>query len=204
MALGLAAWRIDGGAPGGGVGFRGELGDGDGVVVGIAEVIGAVHVGAAIGLGDEVHGRGSAVAELGQVVAFEDVERAEQHDSARRRRRGADDGVVVEAADDGRALDDGVVGQVFESEQRAALVEIIDQLMGHFAVVEVVGIGGDALQGAGQLGLAEGFAFFIELPVALEDALGVGESGQIGVGEFLGLFGGELEALGRRAGWPER
>ena len=73
---------VDGGAPGGGVGFGGEFGAGDGVVVGVAEVVGAVHVGAAIGFDDEVDGLGGAVARFGQVVAFEDIEGAEQDDAA--------------------------------------------------------------------------------------------------------------------------
>ena len=141
---------------------------------------------------------GRAVAELGEVVAFKDVERAEEHDSAGRGRRGADDGVVVEGAGDGRALDHVVLGEVFEGEQRAAFLEVVDQLVRHFAVVEVVGIGGDALEGAREFRLLEGFAFLVKMAVALEDALGVREFGQVGVGEFFGFFGGEDEAVGRQ------
>lgn len=37
---------------------------------------------------------------------------------------------------------------------------------------------GDALEGAGQLGLAEGLALLVELPAALEDAPGAGEASQ--------------------------
>ena len=101
----------------------------------------------------------------------------------------------MEAAGDRSALDDGVLGQVFEGEQGAALFEVVDQFMGHFAVVEAVGIGPDAGKSAGQLGLTEGFALLIKMAVALEDALRVGEAGQVGVGELPGFFGGELEAL---------
>ncbi len=68
--------------------------------------------------------------------------------------------------------------------------------MGHLAVVKILGIGGDAAEGAGQLRLTEGLTLFVELPIALEDALGVGEASQVGVAEFMGLFGGELKALG--------
>jgi len=109
---------------------------------------------------------------------------------------GADDGVVVKAADDGGALDDGVSGQVFESDEGATFFEVADQLVGHLAVVEAVRIGGDALKGASQLRLAEDFAFLIKLSVALEDAFGVGKTSQIGVAEFTSLFGGELETIG--------
>ena len=104
---GAGAWRrrVDARAPGGGILLCSELGHGNAVVVRVAEVLGAVHVGAAKGLRDEVDGGGGAVAEPGQVVAFQNIERAHQHDSAGRRRRGAEDGVVVKAADDGRALE---------------------------------------------------------------------------------------------------
>ena len=179
-----------------GVGLGGEPGGGDEVVVGVAEVVGPVHVGAAKGFGDQVHGLRGAVAELGQVVAFQNVERAEQDDSAGGGRRGADDGVVVEGAGDGRALDDIVLGEVVEGEQGAALAELVDQFVGQLAVVEVLGVVGDALEGAGELGLAEGFALLIEMAVALEDALRVGKPGEVGVAEFAGLLGGEDEALG--------
>ena len=102
----------------------------------------------------------------------------------------------MKAADDGSALDDGVAGQVFEGEQRASFAEIGDQFMGHLAAVKIIRMGGDAAKGAGQLGLTEGFTFLVELPISLEDALGVGEESQVRVAEFTGLFGGELKALG--------
>ena len=143
-----------------------------------------------------MHGLRGAVAEAGEVVAFEDVEGAEQDNAAGGGGRGAEDGVVVEKADDRRALDDGVAGQVFEGEQGAALFEVVDQLTRHLAVVEIIRIGGNPFQGAGQLGLLEGFALLVEAAVALEDAFGVGEAGKVGVGEFVGLFGGELKAIG--------
>jgi len=38
-------------------------------------------------------------------------------------------------------------------------------------VVKVVGIGGDGLEGGGELGLLEEFSGFVEIAVALEDAL---------------------------------
>ena len=102
----------------------------------------------------------------------------------------------MEDAGDGGALDDGVLGEVVEGEQGAAFVEGVDQFMGDFAVVEVVGIGGDVLKGAGQLGLAEGLAFHVMVAVALEDAFGVREAGKVGIGKLFGLLGGEDEAVG--------
>ena len=59
------------------------------------------------------------------------------------------------------------------------LREIGDQLTRHLAAVKIVGVGGDALEGAGQLGLTEDFALLVELPVALKDALGVGEASEV-------------------------
>src|ERR1039457_4484476 len=146
----------NGGAPGGCVRLGGELGDRHGVVVGIAEVIGTAHVSAAVGLDDKVHGGCCAIAQPGQVVGFKDVQSAQQDDSSRRRRRGADDGVVVECARDGSPLDNGVLGKIVQGEQCAPLVQFFDEFVGEFAVVEIVGIGGDALESASQLGLAEG------------------------------------------------
>ena len=143
-----------------------------------------------------MHRCGTAVAEFGQIVSFEDIERADEHDAAGRWRRGADDGVAVKTADDGCALDDGVGGKVFESDESATLSEIANQLLRHLAVVEAAGIGGDALKGARQLRLAEDVAFLIKLPVSLEDALGVCETSQVWVAEFTSLFGGQLEAIG--------
>ena len=84
-ALGLALSGRMLVAPGVGIFFRGEFGDGNVVVVGIAEVVGAIHVGAAIGFGDEVDPCGGAVAEAGEVVAFEDIERAQRAPLRRRR-----------------------------------------------------------------------------------------------------------------------
>ncbi len=78
------------------------------------------------------------------VVAFQDVECADQHDSAGRGRRRADDRVVVEGADDGLALDHVVLGKVVEREQSAAFLEFVDQLMRQLSAVEIVGIGGNA------------------------------------------------------------
>ena len=123
-----------------------ELGDGNAVVVRVAQVVGPVHVGAAVGFGDQMHGCGGAVAELCKVESLKNVERADQHNAAGRWRRSADDGVVVEAAGDGSALDHGVLSQVVQSEQRASLVQFIDKLARDGAVVETVGIGRDALQ----------------------------------------------------------
>jgi hypothetical protein len=84
---------------------------------------------------------------------------------------------------------------VFEGEQRAALAHICDQFTSHFSVVEVLGICGDAAECAGQLGLTEGLALFVELPVKLEDAFRVREESQVGVAEFMSLFGGQLKAF---------
>jgi hypothetical protein len=103
---------IDGSAPGIGVGAGDERGGGDVVVIRIAEVVGAVHVGAAVGFGDQMKPLRGAVAEFGEIIAGEDVEGADKHDAARRWRRGADDGVVVKCGGDRLALNHGILGQI--------------------------------------------------------------------------------------------
>ena len=190
---------LDAGAPGLGIFFCGEFGDRNLVVVRIAEVIGAIHVGAAIGLGGQMDPAGAAVAEAGEIVAFQDVQRAEQDDSARRGRRCADDGVVVECADDRGALDDVVLCEVVKRDERAALLEVIDEFMRHFAVIEVVGIGGDTLQGARELGLLEGFAAAVIGSVALKQEARFREARKIGIGEFVGLFWSKCKAIAGEA-----
>ena len=68
----------------------------------------------------------AAVAEFGEVVGVEDVEGGDQDDASGRRRRGADDGEVVEGADDRDSLFDFVFREVFDGKQGAALLEVGD------------------------------------------------------------------------------
>ena len=83
--LGRGLGGVDGLAPGGGVRRVGHLLRAACVVeVGVAEIVGAVHVGAAEGFGDDVDlrgrcGRGRVVR---QVVAGEDVEDLDEDDAA--------------------------------------------------------------------------------------------------------------------------
>ena len=77
--------------------------------VGVAQVVGAIHVGAAEGLDDEADLLRRAIARAcpsvlhagAQVVAGEDVEDLEQHDAAGGRRRRGDDVVAAIAAESG-------------------------------------------------------------------------------------------------------
>ena len=62
--------------------------------------------------------------------------------------------------------------------------------MGYLAVVEVGWVGGDAGEGAGELGLLERVACFIAVAAFGEDALGFGEVGEVGVGEEVGFLVG--------------
>ncbi len=100
----------------------------------------------------------------------------------------------MEAAGDGGPLDDGVLGKIIKGEECAAFAELVDQLVGHFAAVEGVRIGGNALQGVSEGRLGERLASLVELAVALEDAFGVGKFGQVGITELFGLLGAEDEA----------
>ncbi len=93
------------------------------------------------------------------------------------------------------ALDHVIVRKVVKGDQRAPLLQIVHEFLCHRPVIEIVGVGGDALEGARQLGLAKAVAGFIVVAVALEDALGVGETRKLRVVEFGGFFLGELESI---------
>ena len=60
--------------------------------------------------------------------------------------------------------------QVIRGDQAAVLLDVRSQLPGDFAMIEVVGMGGDALEGLRQLRLAEDFPFAVKAAVALKDA----------------------------------
>ena len=128
------AERLDGLAPGGGVGGREHLLHGHGGEVGVAEVVGAVHVGAAEGFGDEVDLLRRAVAHLAEVVAGEDVEDLQQHDAAGRWRRRGDDVVAAIAAGERLAVFDLVGGEVGGGDQSPALLHGRGEFGGHGAV----------------------------------------------------------------------
>ena len=69
-------------------------------------------------------------------------------------------------------------------------------------MVEVFGVGGYALEGAGQLGLLEAFAGCVVMAVALKDAPGVRKAGEVGAVHAVGFFFGQGEALlGELNGW---
>ena len=99
-------------APGIGVGGIEQRGLRDFCEVGVAEIVGAVHVGAAHGLGDELDFWCAAVAEFGEVIGPQDVEHLDQRDASRGGRRRAEDLVTVIGAVDRDALLDLVVGEV--------------------------------------------------------------------------------------------
>ena len=74
LGRGRGVAGVDRGAPGCGIGGVGELPCGDGGEVGVAEVAGAVHVGAAKGFGDGLNlGSGAIGTELRQIVTGEDI-----------------------------------------------------------------------------------------------------------------------------------
>ena len=130
-----AGWTA-GGGPRSGVGRRGHLLDRHGDEVGVAEIVGAVHVGAAEGFDDEVNllGRaiagvrhvvdgyvlvhvsaehvGYAVTRVREVVAGEDIEDLQQHDAASGGRRRGDDVVVAIGSGERRAVLDFIGGKI--------------------------------------------------------------------------------------------
>ena len=73
------------------------------------------------------------------------------------------------------------------------------QFAGHGPVVELVGILGKALQGAGQFGLLEQLAGPVEIPVAQENAFGFGEPREVFIFlQILRVFVSEKEAIARK------
>ena len=74
------------------------------------------------------------------------------------------------------------------------------QFGGHRAGIEVFGVGGDAPQRGGELRLGEAVAGFVEVAIALEDATGIGERGEIlGRGEAVRFLVGKNVARGCQA-----
>src|ERR1035438_8970732 len=94
-----------------------------------------------------------AVAEFREVVAFEDIEDLDERDSTRRWRWSTDDVIAAIGAANGLAFLDFVGGEVFGSNQASAFVKGRGEFGSHGAVVERVGIFGEAFQCAGEFGL---------------------------------------------------
>ena len=193
---GAGVGGIDGGTPGLGVFLVDELGDGNFGEVGIAHEVGAIEIGAAEGFGGEVNGLGGAVAEFGEVEAFENVEDFDEGGAAGGWRRGADDVVAAIGAADGFALLDFVGGEIGDGDEASAFLDGGGEFAGEGAVVEAVGILRDALEGAGEFGLLKDLSGLIELAVAKKDALGFRELGEIVVlSQIARIFVGEREAV---------
>ena len=71
----------------------------------------------------------------------------------------------------------GVALQIVQRDQAAVRLHVLGQQAGGLAFVEILGAElRDALQRAGQVGLHEQFAGFVELAVLQENALGFRES----------------------------
>src|SRR5260370_22069607 len=166
---------VDGVAPCGGIFFVDELRDGNFGVVGIAHEVGAIVEGATEGLGFEGDGLGGAVAELHEVEAFKNIEDFDERYSGGSWRRSADDVVAAIGAANGLAFLDFVGGEVGGGSQASAFVDGGGQFAGQGAAVKVVGILGDALQGAGEVGLLEWFAGPIVVSVAEVNGFGLGK-----------------------------
>jgi len=109
---------VDGLAPGVGVGGCSHVGEREVGEVGVAEVVGAIHVGPAEGFGEDVDlFRGAVGAERGEVIAAEDVEDFDEDDAAGAGRGRGEDLVAVVAAGEGGALLDFVMGEVLGGDE---------------------------------------------------------------------------------------
>ena len=183
----MARRSVDRLAPGVAVSLVDELRNRDLGEIGIAEKLGAIEKCALERLGRQMNALGRAVALLGQIVAFQNVEHLDQSDSARRRRRRADDLVSAIGAANRLALFDLILRQIVGGNQASALLDGRRQLARQRAMVEIVRIVGDALQRLRQLRLLENVAWLVVVAVALEDAMRLGKLRQIGVAEGPGL-----------------
>jgi len=115
---------------------------------------------------------------------------------AGRRWRSADDVVAAIGAANGLAFFHFVSGQVFGGDQASAFVDGRGQLAGHGAVIELIGILGDAFQGAGEFGLLEQFARLVVVSVAQKNAFGFGKLGEVLiVFQILRVLVGEGKAI---------
>src|ERR1700686_3004088 len=147
--------EVDGVTPGGSVLFIDELRDRNFGEVRITHEIGAVVEGAAERFGFEVDGVGGAVAEFREVEAFENIEDFDERNSAGGWRRSADDVVSAIGAANGLAFFDFVGGEILGSDQASTFVDGSGEFAGHCAVVELVGIFGDAFEGVSEFGVLE-------------------------------------------------
>ena len=83
------------------------------VEVRVAEIVGAVGVGAAHRFGEKMQVQRRVVTNLGKLKAFEDVQHLNQYDTARARWRHADDVVAAVGARDRFAFDGLVHGEEY-------------------------------------------------------------------------------------------
>src|ERR1700757_4884693 len=113
---------------------------------------------------------GGISSERGQVELLKNVENLNQRNSARRWRWRAIDVITTIGSMNDLAFLHFVLREILPRHDASAFLNGGGDLLGEFAVIEVVGIGGDALERARQLRLSENLASFVELAVALEDA----------------------------------
>ena len=90
----------------------------------VSEKLGAVEESPAEGLDGQVHRLRRAVAELGQVVAFQNIENLDKGNTARRGRRGADNFVSAIGAVHRLAFLHLVVRQIVRGDQAAVLLDV--------------------------------------------------------------------------------
>ncbi len=143
----------------------------------IAQIAGAVLVGAAHGLDHAMHLLGCGL--LGSLQGLEHVQHLDQHHPARGGRRGTDHPVTLEVADHRFALDHAVFGQVFERPDAAGGLHGLHQAACGLPGIETVApITRQPLQGIGQRGLDDAMTERRHLAVLQEEARGRGRGAQ--------------------------
>src|SRR5208283_517330 len=195
LVAGRGAAKVDGVAPGAAVSFVDQLRNRNLREIRIAEELCAIEKRALVSFCRQMNALGRAVSRFGQVVTFQDVEDLDQGDATRRRRWSADDFVSAVGATNGLALLHLIMRKVLGRNQASTLLNGGCQFMCYRAVVEIVGVFGDAPQGLRQLELLENLTGLVIVAIALENAVRLGKLLQIRILKRFGLVVLENEAI---------
>src|SRR5437868_12683793 len=149
--------------------------------VGIAHEFRSIEEGAAEGLSGQVNGLCRAIAQLGEIVTFQDVENLNQSDAPRGWRGSADDVIAAIASTDRFALFDLVGGKIGGGNQASALMDCCGQLAGYFSVIKIIGIPDNLFQGLGQSAFPKNLARFGVAAAALENPPRLPDRSKVGI-----------------------
>ena len=164
---------------------------------GVAQIVGAVAIGAPQGFGHQVLAVGFQ--RSGPTQTVKQWQHLCQGDAAGRRQSCAGDRVAAPLEFDRPAFQHAVVAQVTQTPDSTVLVHAVHQHLGGFTFVETFHAPlGDALQGQRQLRLAQQLAFSQRLAAGHEDRARGRRQTQLVAGDGACQFGVHPEALHRQ------